>query len=145
MGLGGQSCAQRGSPRCRERERKISQKSRRATQAGGLRDWAIALRIRKNDSRQIKISQLRAHRFSFGQYRRASRKIVAANQSMLERTPPQNFHAGAESLAQGRSRSAARHHAESPAGANLLHDASEDRSANLLDVHQPKKSAALQL
>jgi len=57
---------------------------------------------------------------------------------MLERAPPQDFHAGAESLAQGRSRSAARHYPEGAAGAHLLHDASQNCSADISDVHQPE-------
>ena len=57
----------------------------------------------------------------------------------------EDFHAGAEPLAEGRSGFAARHYAQGAAGANLLHYAGEDRSADVFDVHQPEKPVALQL
>ncbi len=69
----------------------------------------------------------------------------SAHQSMLGSAPPPHRHAGPQQLAQGRSRPAARHHAEGPPGAHLLHHAGENRAAHVPHLHQPESAAALQL
>ncbi len=72
-------------------------------------------------------------------------RALSAHQSCLGSAPPPHPHAGAQQLAQGRSRLAARHHPEGAPRAHLLHHTGENRSAHVSSFYQSKGSAAFQL
>src|SRR5258707_395820 len=71
--------------------------------------------------------------------------IIFLSAKTGERTQAPHLHAGLESVAQGRRRSAARQHAEGASRAHLLHHPSQSVAAHVSFVHQPKDASALQL
>ena len=84
-------------------------------------------------------------RVSFGQDRGPRGQAVSADRPGRGGAQKAHLHAGIESLAEGRGRSAARDDTEGAAGADLLHDPSEDGAAYVFDFHEPEDAAALQL